>query len=95
MNIGEAVQELRAGKKVNRLGWCLSRSAPSFLVLIPGREIKASYAPMVEHMGEGQPFIVDDHIDAIFLQTNGHPECVIGYTFTQEDILGDDWVVVA
>ena len=95
MNIGEAVQALRAGRKLNRLGWCGSKLHPSFVVLIPGREIKASYAPMVDHMGEGRPFIVDDHVDAIFLQTNGLPECVVGYAFTQEDILADDWAIVA
>jgi len=94
MNIGEAVAALRAGKKVRHAGWRDDLRYPSFLVLIPGRDITASYKPMTDHLGEGAAFHVDDHIDAIFDAGTPQMSCVVGRAFPQDELLSDDWVVV-
>lgn len=83
----EALYHLRAGGRVARASWLGERKS---LVLIPGREIAASYSPMKDHIGEGTKMYVQDHIDAIY--DNGEPVCEVGYQFSQDDILAKNWV---
>ena len=64
MKFSEAVEKMRGGAKVRNGAW--GPTDPSFLVLIPGRLVKASFEPMVNHLGEGTEFGVVDHIDAVF-----------------------------
>lgn len=93
LNVTEAVQLMREGKRVRRGGW--GREAPSFVVLIPGRDVTPNNKPMVEHLGEGTPFHVQDHVDAIFYSDGPEqPICKVGYEFTQEDVLAADWYIV-
>lgn len=101
LNISQAVEAMREGKKVSRGGWQPVHD-PSFVVLIPGREIEVSYEPMVSHLGAGTRMNTADHIDAIFQPvpgTIGHlnnapATCVVGWQLTQADVLHDDWFVV-
>lgn len=89
-NISEAVQLMREGKRVTRGSW--GSENPSYLVLIPGRALKASYEPMTNHLGEGTAFHVRDHVDAIYMNEGlADPTCQVGYEFTQDDVLSQDW----
>ena len=92
MNIFEAVEAMRAGKKVRFTEW-VADTDPLYLVLIPGREVTASFAPMVDHLGEGTKFVVGDHVDAIYAGALG-PICKVGRGFRQEEILFPHWIVV-
>ena len=47
MKFSEAVEKMRGGAKVRNGAW--GPTDPSFLVLIPGRLVKASFEPMVNH----------------------------------------------
>lgn len=93
MIFSEAVAVMRSGGAVARSAW-INDEKPTFLVLIPGREINASFPPMVNHLGEGAVFVVRDHFDAIFIFPNGQIECELSYTLTHEDLLGADWFKV-
>lgn len=90
-NIGEAVKFMREGSRARRGRW--GPADPSYLVLIPGREVSASYKPMTDHLGEGTKFHVRGHVDAIY-EASDPPMCKVGYEFTQEDVLTADWYLV-
>jgi len=92
MNIWQAVEAMRAGKKVRFSEW-KNDDDPLYLVLIPGREITASFEPMVTHLGEGTKFLSLDHVDAVYAGALG-PVCKVGYEFGQQEILWPSWVVV-
>lgn len=96
MKYSEAVEKMRGGSKVRNGAW--GPTDPSFLVLIPGRLVKASFEPMVNHLGEGTEFGVVDHIDAVFgTEQDGKligATCVVGYQFRQSDLLNDAWFEV-
>ena len=90
MKFSEAVEKMRGGAKVRNGAW--GPTDPSFLVLIPGRLVKASFEPMVNYLG------VVDHIDAVFgTEQDGKligATCVVGYQFRQSDLLNDAWFEV-
>ena len=95
LTFAEALDALREGKAVARTGWQPDAyGCHRSLVLIPGREIKASFPPMVNFLGEGTEFFVEDHVDAIYRHECGHISTVVGYQFLQQDILTNDWLVV-
>lgn len=91
LNISEAVEKMREGAKVRRGGW--GSGDPSFLVLIPGREVTVTFKPMVDHLGEGAQFWVQDHVDAFYDLAMSRLHSKLGYQFTQADILTRDWYV--
>lgn len=97
LNFTQATQAMRDGQKLCRGAW-MTPHQPSYVVLVPGREITVSYEPMVSHLGEGRKMIVADHIDAIFVPTlfpeSNEVLCQVGYTLSQEDLLATDWFVV-
>lgn len=93
LTISDAVEAMREGKRVRRACWT-GPTQPNYLVHIPGREVSASFPPMVNHLGEGTPFHVYDHVDAIF-EYNGTIGSEIGYAFSQADVLLDDWQILA
>ncbi|ERP95745.1 hypothetical protein Q669_29695 [Labrenzia sp. C1B10] len=91
MNISKAIDQARQGKKIAHGSW--SNGHPSYLVFVPGREVEASFPPMVNHLGEGTKFLVSDHVDAVYkgmIQTHS----VLGYQFSQIEILEDRWFLV-
>jgi len=97
LNIGQAMSELRAGKKLSRGGSWSGPLDPSFIVLVPGRDITSSYEPMGSHLGDRQ-FHVEDHIDAIIDHEQrgqvGGLRCILGYPLSPADELATDWFVV-
>lgn len=97
MNFQEAKQLMEQGKKVACRHWNSDiYDEPSFLVLIRGREIEASYEPMVTHLGKGTKMKVHDHIDAVYLPTPGFEgiRIKVGYSIRSYDIGATDWYEV-
>lgn len=96
LRFSEAVDRLRAGGKVRNGAW--GPTDPSFLVLVPGRLVKASFEPMVNVIGEGNEFGSIEHIDAVFgTELDGKltgATVVLGYNFRQSDLLNDAWFEV-
>jgi hypothetical protein len=93
MTFSEARAAMSQGARVRRGAWTADR--PSFLVLIPGREIAVTYAPMTDHVGDGTRMLVADHMDAVFLPRPGtiqdKPLCVVGYWLSADDVSASDW----
>ncbi|WP_157775217.1 Thoeris anti-defense Tad2 family protein [Hartmannibacter diazotrophicus] len=92
MNFQAALETMRTGSAVARRIWHPKRN-PEFLVFMPGREVQASFEPMVTHLGKGCVFRTRDHIDAVFVSDTGL-ECVVGYELSQADIMAADWYVI-
>ncbi len=90
-----ALEIMRLGHAVARAAWeAAGNSLPMGLVFIPGRRIKASFEPMVRHLGRDAEFTVHDHIDALFEGGGAVPEVVVGWSLSQDDLLANDWFMV-
>ena len=90
-----AIDLMRQGHSVSRAAWSEEGpECPMYLVLIPGRKIKASCEPMVTHLGRNTEFTVRDHIDAILEGGDDGPHVIVGWPLRQDDVLADDWFLV-
>lgn len=91
----EISESLRlAGGKARRKDWKWSPLLPDMLIFVPGRMVTATFGPTMDALGEGRNFQVADHFDAIYSTDATLPRVVVGFTFSQEDILADDWEIV-
>ncbi|MGN5026900.1 DUF2829 domain-containing protein [Bacillus cereus] len=84
-DFGEAVKQLKAGKRVARKGW---NGKGMFLYLVPA----AAYAPSTEIAKEafgGQDVPYGAYIAMKTAQDN-----VVPWLASQTDVLAEDWVVV-
>lgn len=96
MNFGEAIQQLKAGKKVARAGW---NGKGMWIVLMP-----ALYLPpyntadtlrkvndrTAKHIGEDKPLDSQPYIAMWTAQEKWQP----GWLASQADMLAEDWVIV-
>jgi hypothetical protein len=97
MDFGQALAAMKEGKKVAHSYW--GDNDPAYLVFVPGRDVKASFRPMVNHLGEGTTFRVQDHIDAVFVTPLGRGKgsktsAAVGYQFSQQELLVPAWILV-
>lgn len=91
-SFGDAINSLKAGKKVARKGW---NGKGMFLVLCPGSEVPADYMrvkPVKKfYQQEGRTsVIIAPHID--LKAADG--TYVTGWLASQTDMLADDWFTV-
>jgi hypothetical protein len=86
MDFGEAIRELKAGKKVCRAGW---NGKGMFLFLVPGSKFKVNRAPLLGIYEEGTEIEYHAHIDMKTAQ--GY---VVPWLPSQSDMLSDDWMLV-
>jgi hypothetical protein len=91
MNFGQAIEELKQGKRVARKGW---NGKGMFLYLVTGRQVdkeftrnEASAQPIFDHTGVAK---FNSHID---MCTADGSVCV-GWLASQTDMLSEDWVIV-
>ena len=91
MNLQEAMHEAMNGKPIARQSW-EEQGDGSVLIYVPGREVIVDREPMISFLGEGTKMLVHPHFDRL-IGTDTDPQCIIGYTFSQDDIMADDWVV--
>lgn len=89
MTFGEALDALKQGRKVARLGW---NGKGMFLVLQPGSEVSGldmrNYLAR-EYYGSSLVRIAP-HIDL----KAADDTYVVGWTASQQDMLSEDWTIV-
>lgn len=80
MNFGEAIESLKAGKRVARLGW-------------NGRGIFIELQRPDEHSKMTHPYI---YIDTTGLKTDNAyaPKNLVPWLASQTDMLAEDWCIV-
>lgn len=67
------------GRAIRAAHWSSNpKRHPKLIVFVEGREIEASFDPMVDAIGKGTRFKTRSHIDAIF-EVDGKLECVVNW----------------
>ena len=82
---GEAVELLKLGYKVARIGW---NGKGMFLFLVPGSTFKVSRPPLLGIYPEGTEVSYQPHIDMKTAQ-----DTVVPWLASQSDVLAEDWVI--
>lgn len=83
MNFGEALDQLKAGRRVVREGW---NGKGMFLFLVPGSTFKVSRPPLLGIYPEGTTIQYQPHIDMKTAQGT-----VVPWLASQSDVLAEDW----
>lgn len=91
MNFGQAIEALKAGKKVSRAGW---NGKGMWLILVPGTK--------AVEFTEGSPYYkaglqsgeILPHIDMYTTNSEGRRAMLPGWLASQTDMLSEDWVIV-
>lgn len=85
-NFGEALQLLKHGSRVSRLGW---NGKQMFLFLVQGSRFNVNRPPLLGIYPEGTEISYRPHID---MQTaNGE---IVPWVASQSDLLMEDWIIV-
>jgi Protein of unknown function (DUF2829) len=93
MNIGEAVQALKAGKRVARAGW---NGKGLWLAYSPGTPALAAqhfWSPANAAYAADQPHGAAPVLPCITMKT-ATGEILMGWLASQTDLLADDWEIV-
>jgi len=85
MNFSQALDEIKAGKRVCRAGW---NGKGMFLFLVPGSVFKVSRAPLLGVFPEGTEIQYHAHIDMKTAQGD-----IVPWLCSQTDMLADDWEI--
>jgi len=86
MNFGEAIECLKAGKRVAREGW---NGKGMFLFLVPGSTFEVNRAPLLGIYPAGTKINYQPHIDMKTAQ-----DTVVPWLASQSDVLAEDWEIV-
>lgn len=87
MNFSDALNELKAGKLLQRSGW---NGSGMFVYLVQGSTFKTNREPLTTIMGEGVEVSYRSHLD--MKTADG---TLVPWFASQTDILADDWEVVS
>ena len=90
-SFGQAIEQLKAGKKVSRAGW---NGKGMWLILVPGTQ--------GVNFTEGSPYMkaglthgdILPHIDMYTTNAEGRRAMLPGWLASQTDMLAEDWSVV-
>lgn len=85
-DFGQAITELKAGKKVARSGW---NGKGMFLFLVPGSTFQVNRPPLLGIYPEGTTVNYCPHID---MKTAD--DKVVPWLASQTDMLSEDWQIV-
>lgn len=85
-DFSEALNHLKAGKKVAREGW---NGKGMFVFLVPGSVFKVNRAPLLGIYPEGTEINYHAHVD--MKTANGQ---IVPWLCSQTDLLAEDWVTV-
>ena len=92
MNFGQAIEALKAGKKVAREGW---NGKGMFLFLLPGGTIPKSaiHDPALKAVLEKNG---KDHFEALgsIRMKTADDKILTGWLASQTDMLAEDWIIV-
>ena len=86
MNFSEALQLLKDGKCVARIGW---NGKGMYLYLVPGSEFEVSRPPLDQHLPRGTKVKYLPHIDMRTVDGSFVP-----WLASQSDLLSKDWTEV-
>ena len=86
MNFSDALNEIKAGKRLARDGW---NGKGMFVFLVPGSNFKTNREPLLSILGEGTEATYRPHID-IF--TAGGTVSV--WQPSMGDVMAEDWRIV-
>jgi len=90
MNFGQAIEAMKAGKKVMRLGW---NGKGMYLWLLPATEVKREWVKdplLLEAFGEKDTL---NCLGSIRMKT-ATGEVLTGWLASQTDMLSEDWCVL-
>jgi hypothetical protein len=93
MNFGEAIEQLKQGNKVARLGW---NGKGMFIYLVAGNEVSVPNLrnEALKHVGMNRATAdtvkINSHIDMQVADGS----IVVGWLASQTDMLAEDWRVV-
>ena len=86
MTFGEALVEIKQGKKVARKGW---NGKNMFIFLVPGSTFKVNRPPLLGIYPEGTEINYHAHIDMRTAQGQ-----IVPWVASQSDLLEEDWEIV-
>ena len=87
MNFSQALDEIKAGKKVSRSGW---NGKNMFVFLVPGSHFRVGRHPLLGiYYPEGTEIDYHAHVD--MRTATGE---IVPWLVSQTDLLADDWGVV-
>ena len=84
MNFGQAIEVLKTGNKVTRVGW---NGKDMFLFLVQGSQFKVNRPPLLGIYPEGTEINYRPHID--MKTVNGE---IVHWVASQSDLLEEDWI---
>ena len=84
MNFGQAIEVLKTGNKVTRIGW---NGKDMFLFLVQGSQFKVNRPPLLGIYPEGTEINYRPHID--MKTVNGE---IVPWVASQSDLLEEDWI---
>lgn len=84
MNFGQAIEVLKTGNKVTRVGW---NGKEMFLFLVQGSQFKVNRPPLLGIYPEGTEINYRPHID--MKTVNGE---IVPWVASQSDLLEEDWI---
>ena len=84
MNFGQAIEVLKTGNKVTRVGW---NGKEMFLFLVQGSQFKVNRPPLLGIYLEGTEINYRPHID--MKTVNGE---IVPWVASQSDLLEEDWM---
>ena len=86
LNFGDAIEALKAGKKVSRSGW---NGNGMFLFLVAGSTFKVNLPPLLGIYPEGTVIDYCPHID--MKTADGK---IVPWLASQTDVLAEDWGII-
>ena len=94
LTFGQAIEALKAGKKVTRRGW---NGKGMYLWLLPATELKREQCcdeRLVECFGEGDSLLALGTIRMYTHDSTGRKAVLTGWLASQSDMLSEDWEIV-
>ena len=84
MNFGQAIEVLKTGNKVTRVGW---NGKDMFLFLVQGSQFKVNRPPLLGIYPEGTEINYRPHIDMKTVNCE-----IVPWVASQSDLLEEDWI---
>ncbi len=94
MTFGQAIEALKAGKKVTRRGW---NGRGMYLWLLPAAELRREWCRderLLECFGESDFLLALGSIRMYTHDSTGRKAVLTGWLASQSDMLSEDWEVV-
>lgn len=86
MNFSQALEALKAGELVSRVGW---NGSGMFIFLVPGSHFTVNRPPLLGIFPEGTPINYRAHIDMKTVDGS-----IVPWLASQSDLIAEDWLKV-